>query len=190
MTFHKNASPSGYGQLDVGNGGAAIRSAIETCAAGNPIKIGDTLDTKPGNTLGPERQGVDFLMTVDPDRDALNASEWRGPGHHDQDYPGRLCGPSGTCSCNGSAANCPYGGLMSPRIAQVALCSVTEASCAAGGPSNSSITVTNIMSFFITDYQSGDIHAILIGSSGELVPGGGAGPGPTGTFITVTRLVR
>jgi hypothetical protein len=83
---------------------------------------------------------------------------------------------------------------MSPRIVQAALCSPGEASCAAGGPANSTITVTNIMSFFITGYSGiGNnltINAVLIASAGSLVPGGGALPGPAASFLTVIRLVR
>ncbi len=81
---------------------------------------------------------------------------------------------------------------MSPLIVQAAICAPTEASCAAGGPSNSSITVVNILSFFITGYTNSrgnvDINAVLINSAGNLVPGP-TGPS-TGNFIRTVALVR
>ena len=75
MQFHKNSAPSAYGQLDVGSGGADIRDAIEHCASGMDFVIGQTIGTKPGNTLGPEKQGINSLFDWDPDYDALYQSQ-------------------------------------------------------------------------------------------------------------------
>lgn len=193
VQFHLNGGPSAYGQLDVGSGGNAIRDAIRNCVTGMTFAIGQTAATKPGNTLGPEKQGIDDLMAWDPDYNAStrpNGVRWDATA---KEVVGG-CAASGNCACPSSSATCPYGGTQSPRIVQAALCAPTQPTCSGSVPGNSSITIVNILSFFITGYtqDSGNlvIHAVLIASAGDQNPSGGAGPGPSGAFVTITRLVR
>jgi Flp pilus assembly protein TadG len=178
VTFHLNGGPSSYGQLDVGSGGNAIEDAIKYCHTGTTFAIGQTALTKPGNTLGPERQGIEALMAWDP------SASWDG------NEVVNSCANSGTCVCG--AGTCPYGGAQSPRVVQAAICSPTEAQCDGSNPGAGTITITNILSFFVTGYTptagSLDIHAVIISSAGLQVPGPGAGPG--NSFIQVPILVR
>ncbi len=191
VVFHNNSAPSAYGQLDVGSGGAAIRDAIEHCAAGMDFVIGQTVGTKPGNTLGPEKQGIDALFTWDPDYNGLtNPTGVRYDPVTNTVTGG--CAASGTCACPSYASECPYGGMMSPRIVQAAICDPLQADCDGSASGAGSITITNILSFFITGYTSGagnlDINAVIIGSAGDIRPGPSVGPGVS--FVTYRSLVR
>ncbi len=179
VTFHLNGGPSSYGQLDVGAGGNDIRDAIRYCYSGREtFAIGQTALTKPGNTLGPERQGIDSLFDWD------GSARWDGSDVVDS------CANTGTCSC--PPGECPYGGQQSPRVVQAAICSPAEAQCSGANPGAGTITITNILSFFITGYTEAagnlEIHAIIIDSAGLQVPGGSVGPGQS--FIQVPILVR
>jgi hypothetical protein len=193
VTFHDNGGPSAYGQLDVGNGGAAIRSAIEHCASGVNIVIGQTSGTKPGNTLGPEKQGIDSLLTWDPDKSASDPNGvWWDPVNR---VVSGGCAAAGTCACPTNAGECPYGGSQSPRIVQAAICDPSQASCNGTAPGNGTIMITNILSFFITGYHSSGpgckqlcIDAIIIGSGGNVVAGPTVGPGSS--FLKQVVLVR
>jgi Flp pilus assembly protein TadG len=175
VTFHGNQSPSGYGQLDVGSGGADIQDAIEHCAADFSVTVGDDLDTKPGGTVGPERHGTDHVYAWD------SGATWDRVKHTIENS----CAPS--CTCDG---RCPYGGKISPRVVIVPVCSPLQGDCRDGGPNNGSITVTNILAFFLTaPYDDGDIHAILIGTSGALVSDP-SHPTPAGSFLKTVSLIR
>ena len=194
VTFHQSAGPSAYGQLDVGSGGNAIRDAIEHCVAGLTFSIGETVATKPGNTLGPEKQGIDQLLSWDPDSGGVHivyTPSGGGPGTYTSAIVVGGCAAAGTCACP-TAAQCPYGGTMSPRIVQAAICDPTEPACSGTATGNGTITITNILSFFITGYTVSagnlDINAVLISSGGEQVPGGSAGPGKS--FVITVRLVQ
>jgi hypothetical protein len=180
VTFHTNLSPSGYGQLDVGSGGSAIQDAIMHCASNYSVSIGQSLAAKPGGTTGPEISGIQSLINWD------SAAHWDTTTHTVQGS----CAPA-QCTCDGS---CPYGGRLSPRVVLVPVCSPLQAACAQGGPSNSSITVTNILAFFITGPATGsgnnmDIPAILIGTSGELSSNPSAGHND-GSFVYNVKLIR
>jgi Flp pilus assembly protein TadG len=203
VTFHSNGGPSSWGQLDVGSGGNAIRDSIRWCYSGDDdFFIGDTVATKPGATMGPEAQGINDLLTWDPDSGAC--SSWSaGCVHWDGSKKEVLggCSAAGNCSCG--ANPCPYGAAQSPRIVQAAICNPTLAACNAGATGNSSITITNILSFYIVGCNSVpgtctlgggggggatlDINAILIGSAGEFRAGPTA---PGASFVTVQMLVR
>ena len=176
-TFHNNSSPSGYGQIDVGNGGAAIREAIEHCASGD-YWITESVPTKPGGTVGPERQGVDALMDWDP------GARWDG------ERIAGSCADTDSCTCDG---NCPYDGKMSPRIAIVPVCSPAEASCVAGGPSNSTITITNFLSFLIMGHSGNgnnmNIEAILVGAGGTVRKDAGSPPANAAFLKTVVLVL-
>jgi hypothetical protein len=179
VSFHNNLSPSGFGQVDVGAGGNAIRNAIEYCVDNSTYAIGQSIPTKPGGTTGPERQGVNEVMAWDP------GAYWDPSSHSVQGS----CAPACDCSSAGSA--CPNGGRESPRIFVVAVCSPTEAACAAGGPANSHVTITNFLSFLLMGESGGGnnltITAVLIGSGGINVP---TAPGPTAPFLTTIQLIR
>ena len=177
VTLHENTSPSGYGQIDVGSGTSAIRDAIRHCVSGT-YQIGQIVDTKPGNSGG-QKHGIDDVMSWDPDA-TFNPST----GKIDDS-----CAPE--CTCDGDPL-CPYGGRVSPRVIIVPVCSPTEADCAAGGPNNGKITITNFLSFFLDDYDDKgkiEIYATLIGAAGEIDRGGPPAPA-NGTFLKVPVLIR
>lgn len=180
VTFHNYTSPSGYGQLDVGSGGSAIREAIKYCASGT-YSIGQVVETKPGGTAGPERQGIDAVLDWDP------AAEW----DDDTKTVVNSCADTNSCSCDG--APCPNGGRVSPRIAIVPICSPSEADCVAGGPNDGTITITNFLSFFIVrrEGNGNELHIVaqLVGTAGMTVSG--ASPAPNNAaFLKVIRLIR
>jgi Flp pilus assembly protein TadG len=183
VTFHSSGGPSSFGQLDVGSGGADIRDAIQHCYSGPPFFVGQALPTKPGNTLGPERQGIDDLMAWDPGAtwDATRKEVVGG------------CSSTGTCVC-GSPSLCPYGGLQSPRIVQAAICSPAEATCNGTVPGAGTVHVISLLSFFITGHTGGggtlDIQAVLVGSGGLFEPGPLPSGGPAAAFITMQLLVQ
>ena len=170
------------GQLDVGNGGAAIRNAIGHCYNGPPFFIGQTVATDPGAKVGPESQGMDDLLAWDP------GATWDPV---DKEVKGG-CSSTGTCVCAGGP--CPYGGTQSPRIVQAAICSPAEASCSGTVSGKKTILITNLLSFFITSYtRTGpdlDINAVLIGSGGLFQSGPVPSGGPAAAFITVQLLVQ
>jgi hypothetical protein len=196
VQLHENASPSGYGQLDMGTGGNGIRDSIEGCGTlggTNDFYIGGTVLTKPGGTQGPEAQGVQKLFDWDP-----NASV-SGTGANAKVV--NSCATSGGCSCPGSpSGGCPNGTYTSPRIAIVPLCSSSQSTCVLGGPSRSSITITNFLSFFIsgcngvanTCHQGGgnlEIDATYIGIAGQNFSAGGS-PVAGDSFLHTIYLIR
>jgi hypothetical protein len=190
VTFHANSWPSAYGQIDVGSGGNAIRDAIEHCASGMSFIIGQTISTKPGNTLGPEQQGINSLFTWDPNQSGSNPNGVYWDATNKVVAGG--CAAAGTCACPNNAGECPYGGSQSPRIVQAAICDPSQAACNGNASGTGTITITNILSFFITgtvvSAGSLDIQAILIASGGNVVAGPTVGPG--NSFLKQVVLVR
>jgi hypothetical protein len=213
VTFHPNSSPSSYGQLDVGSGGNAIRNAIEHCVTGVTFSVGETVLTKPGGTQGPEIQGINNLLSWDPDRSAGN------PNGVYWDPIAKVvlggCAPAGTCACPNNANECPYAGGQSPRIVQAAICDPSDPQCNGTAQGAGTVTITNILSFFIMDvcgagvmgpnnlclndpagsndpecFQSNRvcIQAVLIGSGGSIVAG--PSPAPGNSFMKQVILVR
>lgn len=188
VTFHNNVTPSGYGQLDVGAGGSDIREAIRECYDGAAsFEVGDTVPTKPGGTVGPEKQGIDSLMAWDP---GANYMVYGSGNNKTVTITGSCAGVPTACDC--SPYICPYNGTQSPRIVDVPVCDPIQADCNAAGPNSGSIIITDILSFFITDPPySGNgndliINAVLIGHAGT------RDPGATGvsSFLNVVVLVR
>jgi Flp pilus assembly protein TadG len=180
VTFHNNSSPSSYGQLDVGNGGDAIRNAIENCVANTSFFIGQTVQTKPGGTIGPEKQGIDALLSWDPKASYDSTQKVVVGG----------CSPSLSCKCPDTTAQCPYGGTISPRIVQAAVCDPSQAACDGSATGTGTITITDVLSFFITGYTDDKgnllINAILVGSGGLYDPTKSQGRG----FVKTITLVR
>lgn len=122
VTFHDNTSPSGYGQIDVGqsNSGSALGDAITHCSTDlQQIVLGVPIGTDPGGKVGPERSGVQQLFDWDP------SAQW------DQSTGTVIdsCATTG-CACDGP---CPNGPNVSPRVVVAPVCSPLEATCAAGG---------------------------------------------------------
>jgi hypothetical protein len=204
VQLHENQTPDGtstpgaYQQLDVGAGGADIRSAIESClsgaAANGGFAIDDVADTKPGGTQGPEAQGVQQLFDWDP------GATVSGTGLNTKVSGG--CGATNSCTCPGNTGSvCPNGSQVSPRVAVVAMCDGTvDANCNFNGKSNKPITITNFLAFFITGCngvanvckQGGgdlEIDATLMSTAGLSYATGG--PATAGAaFLTVITLIR
>jgi Flp pilus assembly protein TadG len=176
VEFHENLTPSGYGQIDIANGTAGISEAWRHCASGS-YRIGQTIDTKPGNSGG-QKHAVQDLIDWDPDAE-FNPST----GAIDDS-----CAPS--CTCDGQ---CPYGGQISPRVIIVPVCSPLQADCRDGGPNNGQITITNFLSFFLLDAQdfSGKLvfYTVLVGTGGEVDRNSPDAPAE-GTFLKVPVLIR
>src|SRR5262249_35025269 len=157
----------------------------ENCASGT-FKINDILTTKPGATTGPERQGINTLLTEDPNSGGVhvvyNPSGCTPGSNCTSAVVVGGCAATGTCTC---AGGCPYGGAMSPRIVQAAICDPTDPTYGAACGASSGvgqIKVTNILSFFIIGCDgnigscpngggSPDIDAVIIASAGEVVSG-------------------
>jgi hypothetical protein len=178
--FHDNLSPSGYGQVDVGSGGSDVQDAIEQCASGDYF-IGDTVPIKPGGTVGPETHGVDNLISWDSGA-SLNS---------DGTLDGSCQDTTAGCSCP-SWTSCPNGPRVSPRIVIVPVCSPLQASCAAGGQNNDTITITDFLSFWIVSHEENGndmtITAQYMGAGGLL--GTGGGPTSPGGFLGTVVLIR
>lgn len=188
VLLHENLSPSGYEQLNVGSGANAIRDAIENCAnntvtGNNTWAVGESAPTKPGGSVGPERQGVDTIIGWDPGA-SVNAS-----GQVQNSCGSTLAG----CSCPGATNGCPNGQFESPRIAIIPLCDPSQGSCMVGGPAGQSITITGFLSFFINS-ESGNgngliISATLIGTAGTFISSGQT-PTGSGSYLKTISLIR
>lgn len=191
VTLSANLAPSGYGQLDVGSGASAINSAITGCVNGT-YYVGETVPTKPGAKDGPEKSGVDQLITWDPSATVTIS----GSGSSTTASVTNSCAnTSSGCSCPGNTGNmCPNGPFVSPRVAIVPLCNgSTDPNCDVGGPNNGNITITGFMAFFINSFTNNGnsrvINATLISSAGIYVSSGGS-PTGSGTFLKTISLIR
>ncbi len=188
VTFHANLSPSGYGQVDVGSGGNAIRDAIEQCVSNQTYYVGETVGVKPGGTVGPEQQGVQQLIQWDPNA-SVQVTTTNGIN---KATVVNSCAPQ--CSCPGNPNSlCPNGPGISPRVVVVPVCDPTYADCANGGANNGSIIIKEFLSFFVVGYSGGgnnfDITAILLNSAGSQVSSGNPVP-PSGAFLETVVLIR
>jgi len=175
VTFDNNTSPSGFGTVDVGTGQNDVEDAIKYCANGS-FHIGQIIPTEPGGAGHPKEVAANEVIGWD------TGAHWDG-----QEIIGS-CAPS--CNCGG--LTCPNAGTgMSPRVFVAAVCAPTEADCALGGPSNGTVTVTNLLSFFLESATAhgNDIEIIarFIGAAGNMDPGGGVSPSP---FLQTVILIR
>jgi Flp pilus assembly protein TadG len=189
VSFHNNLSPSGYGQVDVGSGGRAIKDAVEQCVTDQTYYAGETIGTKPGGTVGPEKQGVDQLIQWDPNAAVRVTTDANG---NKKATVVNSCAPA--CSCPGNANSlCPNGPGVSPRVAVVPVCAPTQPACANGGANNGNITIKEFLSFFIVGDSGGgntlQIDAILLNSAGSMVSSGSPVP-PGGAFLETVVLIR
>jgi len=188
VAFHNNLSPSGYFQVDVGSGGRSIKDAIEQCVTDQVYWIGEQIGTKPGATSGPETQGVNDVISWDPN--AIVQISYNADGTKKATVV-NSCAPQ--CSCPGNPNSvCPNGPGISPRVFVVPVCAPTESDCALGGQNNSQITITKFLSFFMVGTSGSgsnlDIIVTLINSAGTLVSGGSTPP--SGAFLQTVVLVR
>jgi Putative Flp pilus-assembly TadE/G-like len=190
ITFHNNEGPSGFGQVDVGSGGAAIEDAIEQCVSNQTYYTGQTVGVKPGGTVGPEKAGVDQLIQWDPNA-SVQVTTVNGIK---KATIVNSCAPQ--CSCPGNPNSlCPNGPGISPRVAIVPVCAPSDSApgCADGGANNGNITIKEFLAFFIVSSQGSginfDITATLVNSAGALVSNGSPSP-PGGAFLQTVVLVR
>jgi Flp pilus assembly protein TadG len=152
------------------NGGNNYRNNIANCNP-NVYGIGDTVPTEQGNMVGPTRQGVEDLVAKDPGA-TWNASAMAVQGS---------CAP-GVC-----ADGLSY--VRSPRIVPVALFDIDY--FFQGSPSGkTSVTITNIMGFFVEGMGPGnkDVIGRLVAIPG--VTRGGGSVDETASFLRKVLLVR
>src|SRR4029079_8336682 len=158
----------------------AINDALNGCWHA-PYTIGQLAGAEPGNKAG-QQNGLDELIAHDP------SAVWNATTQHIDGS----CADTRSCSCPAAPGGiCKYGGPISPRVMQIVVCAPTEPACALGGPSNSSVTGTNILSFFLTGYTF--MSGMLTVDAGIIPsPAFGSSLGvPTGaSFLKVVSLVR
>jgi Flp pilus assembly protein TadG len=146
-------------------GGDDYRENIASCN-GIPIEIGDTIETENGNMIGPTSQGVEDLIALDPD------AEW-DPATK-----------SVTNSCAQATNPC---GPKSPRIVAIPIFHTAE--YYAGKMTGlTSLTVVNILGFFIDDMQGNDVIGYLTEAPGLSL--GNAAITPQSSFLSQIQLVR
>lgn len=121
-------------------GGQRYRDNIASCN-GQAIAIGTTLETEPGNMVGPTRQGVEDLIALDP------AASWDPAANAGHGAVAGGCMGAGTCA-------------MSPRM--VAL-PVFDTGAYAEGKQGGRIEVriVNILGLFIEGLQGNDVIGYL-----------------------------
>jgi Flp pilus assembly protein TadG len=154
-----------------GSGGASYRANISGCS-GWTYSIGDTVPVEPGDMVGPTKQGVDDLVAKDP------GAHWDPTSQSVQGS----CAP-GTCADGQWYAR-------SPRIVPVPLFSM-DAFYAGSPNGKTSVTITNIMGFFV-EGMGGTGNKDVLGRLVE-VPGvtkGGSSVPATSSFLREVLLVR
>jgi Putative Flp pilus-assembly TadE/G-like len=146
-------------------GGNDYRENIASCN-GVPIEILDTLETENGNMIGPTKQGVDDLIALDPN------AEWD---------PTSM---SVVNSCAQSATPCA---ANSPRIVAIPVFDTAEYHA---GKMNglTTLTVVNILGFFIDDIQGNDVVGYLTEAPG--LSTGNSAIAPPASFLAQIQLVR
>jgi Putative Flp pilus-assembly TadE/G-like len=146
-------------------GGDDYRENIASCN-GVPIEILDTLETENGNMIGPTKQGVDDLIALDP------KAEWD---------PNSM---SVINSCAQSATPCA---ASSPRIVAIPIFDTAEY-YAGKMTGSTTLTVVNILGFFIDDVQGNDVVGYLTEAPG--LNTGNGGIAPQAAFLAQIQLVR
>ena len=180
IILDSEVTPSGFGKIDVGNGEAAVVSAVHSCAPGGNFHVGETVATQTGAAGVPTVAAVndvigwDILAHYDPTTKTIQGS----------------CAPR--CDCDPFV--CPNASKgMSPRVFIAPLCApVGDAGCVSGGNGRThQITITSFLSFFIesaTSHGNGiRIVATLIGGAGDY---SADFPGPTAPFLRTVQLIR
>ncbi len=148
-------------------GGNQYRTNIASCT-NYPVKIGDTLPPETGNMVGPTSQGITDLYDLDP------SAYWNG-----------------TDVVNSCAPGCNPATGLSPRVIAIALVNpdTLAYSQVASGGKNLTLTITNIMGFFINapPDKSGNVTGILMSYPGLTIGTPTIGPG---AFLMHPVLVR
>lgn len=155
---HSAIAPSDYYEIgDASN----YREAIEGCVI--VAKIGDRMDTLPGNRVGPTKQGTQALI----DRDPLARwdSTLKAVVNSDPQY------------------------AVSPRIVPIAMFSPAEFYNGDRRTGNFTLEITNIMGFFVLDVDSHSTVTGVICSRPDLKVSG-SGVADTAAFLKVIRLVQ
>lgn len=157
----KTISPSDFYAVDLTDsaGGNDYRTNIGTCI-NETEAIGDLLTVKPGNMVGPTKQGVGDLVAEDP------GAIWNGK------------------KIVGSAY------AVSPRIVPVAMFSPADFMAQNRQSGVFDLKIVNMLGFFVQGVSNGgDVTGVLISLPGELVTSGGK-VGPGASFLKITELVR
>lgn len=149
----------------ISTGGDDYRENIATCN-GIPIEMGDTIQTENGNMIGPTRQGVLDLIAQDPD------AYWDSSTNTVQG------------SCAQSATPCA---ANSPRIVAIPVFD-TDQYYAGKLSGLTTLTVVNILGFFIEDMQGNDVIGYLTVAPGLAI--GNAAIAPEAAFLYQIQLVR
>jgi putative Flp pilus-assembly TadE/G-like protein len=146
-------------------GGDDYRENIATCN-GLPIEIGDTLQSENGNMIGPTKQGVEDLIELDPDAEWDPASK------------------SVINSCAQASTPCA---TRSPRIVAIP---IFDTGAYFAGKMNGKVTLTivNILGFFIADMQGNNVVGYLTEVPGLVA--GDSSIDPTASFMSQIQLVR
>ena len=131
-----------------------------------PIEMGDTLQSENGNMIGPTRQGVNDLIALDPNADWDPTTK------------------SVIGSCAQSASPCAS---HSPRIVAIP---VFDTGQYYSGKMNGQVTLTivNILGFFIDDMQGNDVVGYLTEAPG--LSTGNSTVSPASSFLSQIQLVR
>jgi Flp pilus assembly protein TadG len=147
----------------ISTGGDDYRENIATCN-GIPIAIDDTIETENGNMIGPTKQGVLDLIALDPN------AYWDGQS------------VQGSCAQLGSC-NLP----QSPRIVAIPVFDTAEYYA---GKLNglTTLTVVNILGFFIDDMQGNDVIGYLTEAPG--LDKGSSSIAPEASFLSQIQLIR
>ncbi|HEX5109966.1 MAG TPA: pilus assembly protein TadG-related protein [Vicinamibacterales bacterium] len=146
-------------------GGSEYEDNIKGCV-GIDYTIGQDLeiDNEPGDMVGPTKQGVDYVMDLDP------------YAHWDPDMN------EGRGGIAGSAFN------TSPRIVAVPLINPDLAAEAQKG-GRTSVPIANIMGFFLEGMDGKEVRGRLV-----MIPNMKIGPGgtvtPESAFSRIIRLIR
>jgi hypothetical protein len=152
-----------------GPGADNYRDNIATC---DPTLItrGTVLDVEPGNMVGPTRQGIEALVNQDLSAD-WNPNMY-GPGKG---------GITGGCMAAGTC-------IMSPRLVAIPVFN-PDAWDAAGEQGRTTVTVTNVIGFFIDkNMQGNNVGGWITHYPGP--PRGGMSETPEAAFIVNIILVR
>jgi hypothetical protein len=175
VELHKdeNDTPSFYFNIVLdAPGGDAVRDAISGCS-GVAYRIGDELAVEPGAAVGPNTQGTNDLVDLDP------KAEWDVANK--QIKAGTSCAP-------GICADGKYYS-QSPRIVPVALFSPKQYDDLGRPSGKFDIKIVAFFSFFVLEpAPKAEIDGYLAGAVGELLDGPPADD--EGSFLVVPTLVR
>jgi Flp pilus assembly protein TadG len=146
-------------------GGDDYRENIASCN-GLAVGVGDTLQSENGNMIGPTRQGVEDLIALDP------YADWAPTTN------------SVIGSCAQASTPCAS---ISPRVVAIP---VFDTGAYFAGKMNGQVTITvvNILGFFIDDMDGDDVIGYLTEAPGLALGSGTIDP--RASFLSQIQLVR